>query len=129
MEEFFQVSALCVMGALLAVVLKKGSPELGLLITIAVVTIVLGSIIAPLKEIFELLEELVLHTQLTDSLCIPLYKAIGIACVVRIGSCLCKDAGESALATALELAGTVCTLLIGVPLIRTVLSLLLELIG
>ena len=129
MDALFQISALCIVGALLAVVVKKGSPELGLLITIAVIAVVFFSMVAPLKEIVALLKELALYSRLENSLFTPLYKAIGIACVVRIGSCFCKDAGASALAAALELSGTVCTLLISVPLIRTVLSLLLELIG
>ena len=127
MEEIFQISALCMVGTILAVVLKKGSPEFGLLITMVVIAVMMGSVIASMKEIWMLIQELALRSQVKDSLCTPLYKAIAIACVVRIGSCLCKDAGESALAAALELSGTVCTLVISVPLVRTVLSILLEL--
>ena len=127
MEEIFRIAVLCIVGAILAVVLKKGSPEFGLLITLAVIAIIMGSIVASTKDIWELIRELASRSQVTDSLCTPLYKAIGIACVVRMGSCLCKDAGESALAAALELGGTVCTLVISAPLVRTVLSILLEL--
>ena len=128
MEKIFQVTALCIVGALMAIVLKKCTPELGLLMTLAVSIIAFGIVTEPLKEIFILLDELVLESGTNHSLYVPLYKALGISCVVRIGSCLCRDAGETALATALELAGTVCTLLISVPLIRAVLSLLLELL-
>ena len=128
MEKIFQISVLCIVSALLALLLKKGSPELGLLLSLAAMVAVFFLMIAPLKEIFELLEELALHSHVRSGLYIPLYKAMGIACVVRIGSCLCRDAGESALGTVIEMAGTVCTLLISIPLVRAVLSLLLELI-
>ena len=37
MEQVFQVTGLCVVGALLALVLKKGSPELALLLALAAV--------------------------------------------------------------------------------------------
>ena len=40
---------------------------------------------------------------------------------------LCRDAGESALAAALEFAGTVCALLTALPLLRAVLELVTEL--
>ena len=128
MDTIFQISALCITGTLLAVVLKKGNAEFSLFITLAVVVVVFCSIIAPLTEIFDLLKELARYSHVNNSLYVPLYKAIGIAVVVRIGSCLCRDAGESALAVTMELAGTVCMLMVSIPLIRTVLSLLLELI-
>ena len=52
---------------------------------------------------------------------------MGIALVVKVGSGLCRDAGESALASVVETAGAVCALLVALPLLRAVLSLLLEL--
>ncbi len=56
-----------------------------------------------------------------------MYKTAGIALVVKVGGSLCRDAGESALASAVETAGTVCALLVSLPLLRAVLALLLEL--
>ena len=53
--------------------------------------------------------------------------AAGIALVVKVGGNLCRDAGESALAAAIETAGAVCALLVALPLLRAVLDLLLEL--
>jgi len=47
--------------------------------------------------------------------------------VVKVGGGLCRDAGESALAAALEFAGTVCALLTALPLLRAVLELITEL--
>ena len=41
MEQVFQVTGLCVVGALLALVLKKGSPELALLLALAAVAAIL----------------------------------------------------------------------------------------
>ena len=59
----------------------------------------------------------------------PLYKTVGIALVVRVGSSLCVDAGESALGKVVETAGAVCALAAALPLLRTVLELLMELMG
>ena len=59
----------------------------------------------------------------------PLYKTVGIALVVRVGSSLCADAGESALGKVVETAGAVCALVAALPLLRTVLELLMELMG
>ena len=127
MEQVFQVTGLCVVGALLALVLKKGSPELALLLALAAVAAVLLFLAEALGELLDFLREIGAASGLSEDLFIPLYKTAGIALVVMAGGSLCRDAGESALASAVETAGTVCALLVSLPLLRAVLALLLEL--
>ena len=125
MEQVFQVTG--VVGALLALVLKKGSPELALLLALAAVAAVLLFLAEALGELLDFLREVGAASGLSEDLFIPLYKTAGIALVVKAGGSLCRDAGESALASAVETAGTVCALLVSLPLLRAVLALLLEL--
>lgn len=127
MEQVFQVTGLCLVGALLALVLKKGSPELALLLSLAAVAVVLLALAGALEELLDFLREIGAASGLSEDLFIPLYKTVGIALVVKVGGSLCRDAGESALASAVETAGTVCALLVSLPLLRAVLALLLEL--
>ena len=127
MEQVFQVTGLCVVGALLALVLKKGSPELALLLALAAVAAVLLTLAGAMGELLDFLREIGDASGLSEDLFIPLYKTAGIALVVKVGGSLCRDAGESALASAVETAGTVCALLVSLPLLRAVLALLLEL--
>lgn len=127
MEQVFQVTGLCVVGALLALVLKKGSPELALLLALAAVAAVLLFLAGALGGLLDFLREIGAASGLSEDLFIPLYKTAGIALVVKAGGSLCHDAGESALASAVETAGTVCALLVSLPLLRAVLALLLEL--
>ena len=53
MEQVFQVTGLCVVGALLALVLKKGSPELALLLALAAVAAVLLFLAGALGELLD----------------------------------------------------------------------------
>lgn len=122
-----QVTALCVIGALLAVVVRRGSPESALLLTLAAVVAVLLFLIDPMEELTAFLAELGERSGVSASLFVPLYKTAGIALVVKVGSSLCRDAGESALAAAVETAGSICALLVALPLLRAVLELLVEL--
>ncbi len=127
METVAQVTALCVVGALLALVLKKGSPETSLLLTLGTAVVVLLFLAGAMEELVSFLEELGTRSGISGDLFIPLYKTVGIALVVKVGGSLCRDAGESALAAVVETAGAVCALLVALPLLRAVLALLLEL--
>ena len=127
MEQVFQITALCVVGAVLTLVVKRGSPEMALLLILGSAVIALLFLVGTVEEIFDFLSELVQRSGVSQQLFVPLYKTIGISLVVKLGGDLCKDAGESALAAVVEIAGAVCALLVALPLLRSVLSLLLEL--
>lgn len=122
-----QAAVLCVIGALLALVIKRGSPETAMLLTLGAAVVVLLSLADSLKELLGFLTELTEQSGLPGTLFVPLYKTVGIALVVKVGGNLCRDAGETALSSVVETAGAVCALLTAVPLLRAVLALLVEL--
>lgn len=127
MEQMVQTAGICVVAALLALVVKRGSPEAALLLTLGAAAAVLLSLAEPLRTLTALLQELARQSRLPQELFVPLYKTAGIALVVKVGGSLCRDAGESALGAVVETAGAVCALLAAAPLLRAVLSLLMEL--
>lgn len=122
-----QVTALCVVGALLAVVVRRGSPECALVLGIAAAVAVLVFLAQGLEELMAFLAELGERSGIPETLFVPLYKTLGIALVVRVGAGLCRDAGEAALGSVVETAGAVCAMLTALPLLRAVLDMLLEL--
>ena len=129
MEQILQTAALCVTGALLAVVVKRGSPEVALLVTLGAVAAGLLFLTGLLEEVTAFLRTLSERSGVSHRLLTPLYKTVGIALVVKVGSELCRDAGEAALGSVVETAGAVCALLVALPLLRTVLELLMELMA
>lgn len=127
MELSIQAAVLCVTAALLALVVRRGSPEAALLLPLGAAVVVLLALAESLTALMDFLGQLVEESGLSRELFIPLYKTIGIALVVKLGSSLCRDAGESALSSVVETAGAVCALIAALPLLRAVLALLLEL--
>lgn len=127
MEQVLQTAAFCVTGALLAVVVKRGSPELALLITLGAAAAGMLFLSGLLEEIAAFLKLLSDRGGVSHRLLTPLYKTVGIALVVKIGGELCRDAGEAALASVVETAGAVCALLVALPLLGAVVDLLMEL--
>ena len=129
MELVFRAAVACVLAALLALLLKKGTPETALALTVGAAAVVFLLLAEPMEELMDLLREMEAGTGLDRELLTPLYKTIGIALVVRIGGGLCRDAGESALAAVLETVGSVCALLAAAPLLRQALGMLMELMN
>ena len=129
MELASRVTALCVVGVILALVLKKTSPEQALLLVLCAAVAGLALLTDGLGELVEFLRELGERSGVSETLFVPLYKTVGIGLVVKVGGDLCRDAGGASLASVVETAGTVCALLAAMPLLRRVLELLMELMG
>ena len=129
MELASRVTALCVVGVILALVLKKTSPEQALLLVLCAAVAGLALLTDGLGELEEFLRELGERSGVSETLFVPLYKTVGIGLVAKVGGDLCRDAGGAALASVVETAGAVCALLAAMPLLRAVLELLMELMG
>jgi len=127
MEQVIEITVVCVLGALLTLVLRRGTPEAALLLSLAAVVAAVLVLTGSIGEILTFLRNLTDLSGVSEDLFVPLFKTVGIALVVKVGGNLCRDAGESAMAATIETAGSVCALLVALPLLQTVLSLLMEL--
>lgn len=124
MELVLQLTALCLVGALLAVLLRRSGPDMALLLALAVCGAALALLAEPLEALRDFLEEAAAWGDLPVQLFEPLVKIVGIALVSRTGSDLCRDAGESAVASVLETVGAVAAILVALPLFRAAWELL-----
>lgn len=128
MELVLQITAFCIVGAILGITLRKSVPEIAVILLLAAVTAVLLLLGKPLQELMQFFRDLGERSGLSQDLLLPLYKTMGIALVVKVGGGLCKDAGAGALASVIELSGALCALLVAIPLMRAVLDLMMELL-
>ena len=114
--ELFGLAACAVCAAALGAVVKRSSREHALLL--AAVTAVL-LLLAALEGADPLLRELEGLSAAFPGECFPvMLKAVGITIAGQLAAQLCKDAGESALAYAVELAAKAAVLAAAFPLLR-----------
>ena len=121
MELVLRLTVLCLVGALLAVLLRRAGP-------LAVCGAGLALLLEPLSALRDFWEEAAGWGDLPMQLFAPLVKTVGIALVSRTGSDLCRDAGESAVASVLETAGAVAAIWVSLPLFQAAWELLRSLL-
>ena len=126
-EQAVQAAAVCVVAALLALTVKRGSGELALLLSLGATAAVLLALSGTLGQLAEFFRQLGAQSGLPQGLLEPLYKTAAIAVVVKIGGGLCADAGDKALSAVVETAGAVCALGAALPLLEAVVGLVTEL--
>lgn len=118
---------MAVAGALCAAVIKKQTPDMALVVTLCAVAVILCTAVTVLEPVRELMDTLGEQAGLSAAVLAPVVKTVGIALLTRICAELCRDANESGIAAAAEVAGGACALLVCLPLFRAVLELILEL--
>ena len=119
-----KAAAVAIAGAVLTMLLKKSAPELGLALSLAVSLLAAGLGAGLLEELSGVLELAREQTGLSGAVVGPVYKCVGIGVVTRLTGDICKDAGQGAVSSAVELCGTVCALSAALPLVRTLLQMI-----
>ena len=122
--NILQVVAVGVLSAVLALTIKKQSPEIALMITISASILIFFMIVPMLAEAMGIMRrvgELLDGSQQYISLAI---KVIGVAYIAELGASVCMDAGESAIATKVELAGRITILVLATPVLMDLVNLI-----
>ncbi|MBP3400631.1 MAG: stage III sporulation protein AD [Selenomonadales bacterium] len=125
--DMIQIVGIGMTAVLLTLVVKRSHPELAVQITIVVAGIVFFLVLDKLRMIIELFTEMAKRAGIGEMYLIILLKIIGISYLVEFGAQVCRDAGEGAIASKVELAGKVMILVMAVPIIAFALDTILRL--
>ncbi len=113
-------AAICALTAI--IVLRGQRSEFAGIVALAASTLLFGAAAVELYPLIKMLGEMLEGTSFEGYL-EALVKALGITLAVQFSSELCRDAGESAIASKLELVGKAELILLCIPLIKELLTL------
>lgn len=116
-------------GTVLALILGQYRPEFRMLVTAAVTLLLMAMVLEQLSPVLEQLRSTMELTGLTGNYAAILFKAVGICLLTQLTGDVCRDSGESSIASKIELAGRAAILLTAMPLIQEVLAWAWELMN
>ena len=116
-------------GTVLALILGQYRPEFRMLVTAAVTLLLMAMVLEQLSPVLEQLRSTMELTGLTGDYAAILFKAVGICLLTQLAGDVCRDSGESSIASKMELAGRDAILLTEMPLIQEVLAWAWELMN
>ena len=124
--EILQVVGLCIVATVIIIVLKTQRPEIAIQISILTGIVVFFIVLGKLSAVLDLLNSYAKKVSIDMAYINILLKIIGIAYIAEFGAEVCKDAGESAIASKIELAGKVVIIVMSVPIMTSMLDLLIR---
>lgn len=126
--SIFSIIGVSLIGVIISILLKKYLPEYSLLVTLATSIIILFWVVINVIPVLNKLLYYMEQTNMPSEYGMIIFKSLGLAFVIQLISDICKDSGETAIASKLELVGKIAILIISLPLFEKVLSIIFELI-
>jgi stage III sporulation protein AD len=124
MDTLYKIIGIAVAGLALTVLVRRHSPELGLLLGILVTAAIIIVGMDAFRTVKDFLDMVMADSGVNMELAAPLWKAGVIAIVTKITAELCRDADEKAAASGVETAGAVLGLFVVLPLFSSFFDLL-----
>ena len=122
--DIFKIAAIGLTGAVLAALLREEKKEFAIYVGLATVLAIFVSILYQLSSIFEFLKSW--QSQLSyGKIYLPIIlKILGVAYISDFVSQVCRDAGEGAIASKVELAGKVMIFYLAMPVMVSIMELI-----
>lgn len=117
-------AGLAVCESVLYLLLKRYKPEMCPLCEISAVIALFFVMMPEIKQLKTLISELVGTAGIQGDYLEILLKVLGLALITEICADMCRDSGQSALGTKIELFGTVSVFTASIPLFKAVLQLI-----
>jgi stage III sporulation protein AD len=124
--EILQIVGIGIVATILITVIKAQRPEISLQLSILTGIFIFLLVASKLSSVITLLNNISQKVNIDVMYLSTLLKVIGIAYIAEFGAEVCKDAGESAIASKIELAAKVIIVVIAVPIITSLLELIIR---
>lgn len=123
------IAGVAVCAAVVAAMLRRYHQEYAALLSIAAGVVILLEIFANITPALGRVQTLLSSSRLPADYALILLKTLGISFLAQFAADSCRDAGENALASKMELAGKISIVILSLPLFAKIAETAANLIG
>ncbi|MDR0862039.1 MAG: stage III sporulation AC/AD family protein [Oscillospiraceae bacterium] len=128
MTVLLKIAGAVIAGSAFGLLVKKKSPETSLLLSVALAILAVMLCLDILAAILEFLRNTARAANIPDASLDAVLKTVGISIVAKLTADICKEAGQAAAASGVELAGAVAAVYVALPLLQTALDMIESLV-
>jgi stage III sporulation protein AD len=124
--DIIQIVTLGIIASILYIILKEMRGPFAFILLLITGIVLFLAVISQIGSIIRLIETLGQKASINGMYIETILKIIGIAYITELGASITKDAGLSAVASKIELAGKIFILLLAIPIISAVVEAILN---
>lgn len=124
--EIIKIIGIALVALIIIILLKQYKPEFAIYISLLTGILILVLVMDKLTGVVSLIQSISNKTNINNEFIFILIKITGIAFLSEFGVSICKDSGESAIASKLELGTKIIIISMSIPIISSLLELILK---
>lgn len=124
--EIARIVGLALITTIFALIIRREKPALALMLSLSFSLMVLLAVMGKLATIINVLQEMADQADANFFFLSTVLKILGVAYLTELGAAICRDAGEEAIATKMELAARIIIAVMALPIMVAILQTLME---
>lgn len=126
--DIISICVVCLITALLTRLIKQVSPEIAFAVSAVAVIILLALLTENVVSVFDEIGELAERAGITNGYVSIAIKALGISYISDLCASSCRDAGESSLASIVDISAKVMITIICLPIVYTLMEVITKIL-
>ncbi len=124
--DIIKIIGVGLIALIIIIIVKQYRPEFTMYVSVAAGIIILLLVMDKLSSIIDLLTNLANKTSINNEFIFLLIKITGIAILTEFASSVCKDSGETAIASKVDMGGKIIIIAMSIPIIASLLETILK---
>ena len=126
--DILKIIGIGLIALIMIIIIKQHRPEFAVYISLASGVLILSLVIGKISGIITLLSNLANKSSINTDFLYLLIKITGIAFLTEFAVSICKDSGESAIASKIDIGGKVTIIAISIPIISGLLETVIKIL-
>ncbi len=126
--DIFKIVMIGIIAAVMAVILREEKPEIAMQVSLVTGLILFLFIISKLDSVITVLKYFAGKANIDILYFSTILKVIAIAYITEFGAQVCRDAGECAIASKIELAGKVLIMVLAIPILAALMDIMIKIV-
>lgn len=126
--EIVKIIGIGLVAVVIIILLKQYKPEFAIYISMLTGILIILFVIDDLAGIINLIQSLANKVSINNTFLMLLIKITGIAFLSEFAVSICKDAGETAIASKMEIGAKIIIISMSIPIISSLLEIILKIL-
>lgn len=126
--EVIKIIGIALIALIIIIILKQYRPEFAIYISILTGVLILILVMDKLTGIVNLLQSISTKASINSTFLTLLIKITGIAILSEFAVSICKDSGEGAIASKIEIGSKIIIISMSIPIISSLLEVILKIL-
>lgn len=126
--DIIKIIGIGFIAVIIIILIKQYRPEFAMYVSIGAGILIFSIIAGKLSGIIEVLKSFTNKTSINNEFLTLLIKITGIAILTEFAVSICKDSGESAIASKVDLSGKVIIMSMSIPIMASLLETIISIL-